>query len=253
MNFLNVITKSSFPFFRAFLDENMHHIQGISAFLEREEDLSNKGMKPRVTPDVSRILSVFSLVSMDPYDLLPNSLKVVFLFQDVYPTPGAACGIATATLNGRIQPTLSNMFKRLSETYKGTDPEHPVEIPPSDGDIRGWCTQGVLPINCAFTTREGEIKAHMDEWAIFSAQLVKWLSDAYPFLVFVLFGKDAQQMKKYINRSTHAVLETSHPSGRGYYAGFDKCDIFNEVNERLRENSRPLIRWENHSYDLSEK
>lgn len=250
-----------------FKNANIHLIQGISNFLEQETEDSEKGLKNKITPRIELIISNFYLTSLDPFDLFPNSLKVVFLFQDVYPKPGAACGVATATLNGVVQPTLSNLYKRMLETYKpkkkvkivSEDPEtheqveveQELDIPVPrlvDGDIRGWCTQGVLMWNAAMTTRENEIGVHLDEWSLFSQQMMKWMSDTYPYIVFVLFGKKAQLFKKFINASKHTIIETSHPSGLGARYGFDTCNIFNEVNENLELNKRPTINWGNYNY-----
>lgn len=247
---------------REFMEANSHIVDGISNYLDCEAENSQ-----RITPRTELILSTFHLVSMDPYDLFPNSLKVVFVFQDPYPTPGAACGVATATLNGEVQPTLSNIYKRLYETYKPKvsrkvlveDPEsnQMVEVVQEvedkmpnlvDGDIRGWCLQGVLMWNTSMTTRERETQSHMDAWSLFSEQMMRWMSDTFPFIVFVLFGKKAQELKKFINGSKHHIIETSHPSGRGYHYGFHTCNIFNEVNEQLVLNRRPPIKWENYNY-----
>ena len=252
---------------RPFMNANLHIIEGLGNFLEQEMEDAEKGLKNRMTPRIELIMSSFYLVSMDPFDLFPNSLRVVCLFQDVYPTPGAACGVATATLNGSVQPTLSNMYKRLCETYHPkTYHDVTVEDPETheqtnaieeragvmprlvDGDIRGWCSQGVLMWNAAMSTRERETEGHMAEWSLFSEQMMKWISDIFPFVVFVMFGKKAQLLKKFINASKHSIIETSHPSGRGYYYGFDKCDVFNQVNEHLSLNKRLPIKWENYNY-----
>lgn len=267
MKFVELVEQYCPFWLQEFRNANIHLVQGISNFLEQEMEDGDKGLKNRITPRIELILSTFYLVSMDPYDLFPNSLKVVWMFQDVYPTPGAACGVATCTLNGVIQPTLSNIYKRMLETYKpkkkvillNEDPEtherveteQELDIPVPrlvDGDIRGWCTQGVLMWNAAMSTRERETEAHLEEWSLFSQQMMKWMSDTFPYIVFVLFGKKAQLFKKYINASKHTILETSHPSGRGYFYGFDKCNIFNEVNDNLVMNGRKPIEWGNYNY-----
>lgn len=267
MKFIELIENYCPFWLREFANANSHLVQGMSNFLEQEEGDSNKGLKARITPRIELILSAFHLVSMDPYDLFPNSLKTIFIFQDPYPTPGAACGVATATLTGNVQLTLSNIYKRLTETYKPKiirriqieDPEthQQVEIEQesegklrnlTDGDIRGWCLQGLLMWNVSMTTREKETEAHIEEWSLFSQQMMKWISDTFPFVVFVLFGKKAQLFKKHINASKHHIIETSHPSGRGYFYGFDKCNIFNEVNQQLTSNYRTPIKWENYNY-----
>lgn len=254
MNLID-LARNYAPFFmKEFFRENSHIVQGISNFLECEEEDATNGLKGKITPRIEMVFSTFHLVSMDPYDLFPNSLKVVFMFQDTYPTPGCACGVATATLNGRVQPTLSNMFKRLHETYKptviagdGSIVDKP--IPPlQNGDIRGWCSQGVLMYNAALSTREKETEAHMEEWSIFTSQLLKWISETFPFVVFVFFGKKAQGFSKFINPSKHVILTTSHPSGLGFHHGFNNCDIYNEVNMALTEHKRNPIRWEDYKY-----
>jgi uracil-DNA glycosylase len=102
--------------------------------------------------------------------------------------------------------------------------------------------------NAALTTREREIGAHLDTWQCFTARMIEWLSETYPFLVFVMFGKEAQGYGKYINSNKHAILKTSHPAGRGYNHGFHDCDIFNEVNKILETNKREPIQWENYQY-----
>ncbi len=222
---------------RAWVEENAYRIDAMSNFLELEYS-----DRP-VTPPKGQIMSTFHLVSMDPWGLFPNSLRVVFLFQDVYPTPGAACGVATASLNGRVQETLANMWKRLQETSpSGSIPAL------ENGDIRGWCTQGVLMTNVALTTREHTIMAHMFEWKGFTECLLDWISETFPFIVFVFFGKEARGLQSRIDGQKHKVINTSHPSGRGYYAGFHESNIFNEVNEALSSKGYGTINWANYSY-----
>lgn len=243
------------PFWlQPFIKDNIHHIQCLSNLIEQEEKDGKK-----VTPSISKIFSTFYLVSLDTLDLFPNSIKVVFLFQDVYPKPGAACGIATCTTNGHAQETLKNIFKRLKETYKiqrkytneqGIDVSIDEDINTDfiDGDIRGWCSQGVLLWNVGMTTIENEIGSHIENWSLFCGQLIKYLSETYPYLVFVLFGKEAQKFKSKINSIKHDILTTSHPAGRGYFHGFHESDIFNQVNNCLERNLRPKIQWQEYRY-----
>lgn len=224
----------------SFFEQNKYIIEGISNFLELK---TKEGAL--ITPKVNVVLSAFNFVSLDPGGILPNSVKVVFLFQDPYPKPGAACGIATCTLNGFAQPTYKNMFKRLRETY---EPMKDLKDKDINGDLRSWCTQGVLMLNAALTTEEYEYLAHEDEWRLFTKQLIKWLSDTFPFLVFVLFGRKAQMYSKSISGTKHIVISTSHPADRGYESGFGTSNIFNEVNEHLINYKYDPIRWEDYKY-----
>lgn len=240
---------------KSFLSSYEHILEAISNFLDSEEEEAQAGKQGKVTPSIDRIFSAFYLVSLDPEGLFPNSLRVVMMFQDTYPTPGCACGVALATLNGRAQPSLGNFYKRLTETYKvtkedATGEKVEMEMPTLiGGDIRGWCAQGVLLMNAAMTTRENEMMVHMNQWSIWTVPLLKWLSETFPYLVFVFFGKESQSFAGHINGSKHTILSTSHPSGRGYNYGFSTCDIFNEINDHLRRNLRPPIQWEDYRYD----
>lgn len=240
--------------------ENEHIIQAISNYIESDIStpcLNEKTKRmdlPTITPRVELIFSAFYLVSFDPYGLHNNSLKVVLLFQDIYPTAGAACGVALASLNDSVQSPLLNFYHRIQDTYINTitsDDGQIAKVPYPDlttGDIRGWCTQGVLMLNSSLTTRVGELESHIEEWSMFTMQLIKYLSETFPFLVFGLFGKRAQKYKKYINSNKHSILETSHPTKRGNTYGFGQCNIFNEINECLVGNLREAIQWQSYKY-----
>ena len=233
--------------FRVFVDEYFHLIECISNFLSRENKAYELGKyRNKVTPPMEKMMAAFSLVSFDPDGLMPNSIKAVFVFMDAYPRKGAACGVPVVTLDGQIQPTLANLYKRLKETYKiptysasYDDLDHkdkwedsvlafergilPEELP--DGDIRGLSSEGVFFLNCALTTRENEIKVHIDEWSLITEPLIKWLSRTFPFLVFVFFGKEAQNYSSHVSASKHKIICTSHPSNAGYNAGFGNSNI----------------------------
>lgn len=210
-----------------FLDNNDHLIEAIANYMEHEDN---------VTPSSRDVWNALHLVSFDRLDLFPNSLKVVIMLQDPYPKPGAAMGVAMATTNGTIQQTLSNFHKRMRETVG-------VERLRS-GDIRGLALQGVLMMNASFTTLNNKINAHVDAWSIFTRQLVNWLTETFPFLIFVFLGRKAAEYADMVtDRDKHPVITTSHPSGLGYFHGFHECDIFNEINEHLVRHHRDPIDW----------
>lgn len=246
MRFYDLMCNHAPVSLRDYIQSDMHIIEAISNFIEIEEDNHRRGTAEKVTPRMELILSAFNLVSFDIEGLFPNSLKVVFMFQDVYKQPNLACGVATCTLNGIAQPTLKNIFKRLSETYKLPD-ENPMKQY-TDGDIRGWATQGILLWNAALTTREHQTESHILHWSIFTKRMIKWISDRFPYLIFVFFGKKAQEYQHIIDESKHKSLSTSHPSPLGYNYGFHETNVFNEINQHLTLNKRDPIKWENHTY-----
>lgn len=236
MNLIDYVTNHSPPMMKDFFDQNIHIIEGISRFIEEE----NKQEDVEVTPYVPQIFSSLHLVSMDREGLLPNSLKVVIMLQDPY-QQGCACGVAMSTLDGSVPVSLRNVNKVLRQ-YKSDIPKF------SNGDIRGWCTQGVLLWNAALTTRLGKSKMHTQEWNIFSQRFVKYLSSNFRFLVFVLLGADAKAYTNYIDQSNHCILTTSHPVARDISNTFLTSDIFTKINEALISMNVEPIRWEDYSY-----
>lgn len=234
MNFLDII-KRDFPLeLHEFIEENEYTIESISNWLTTVK---------RITPDINSVLAAFKYVSFDQGMLFPNSLRLVMLFQDPYPGIGHACGIATMTQNTKPQPTLSNILKRIQDTV---DPS--MDIHPPTGDIRGWCMQGILLINCAFTTEETLIKAHIEQWQYFTKPLIQYISRKYENIVFAGFGADARKLLEECADKKHPLLSTSHPSGRGMIHGFNTSDIFNEINGKLSACGRIPINWTKYKY-----
>lgn len=235
MNLVEYVEQYAPVQMRKFFSDNMHIIEAISEFLESERDSDI-----RITPDISQIFSSLHLISMDREGLLSNSLKVVICLQDPY-QQGCAHGVAMSTLNGEITVSLRNVY-RVLKSYKKDIPKF------TSGDIRGWCTQGVLLWNAALTTRLGTSKAHTKEWSIFTYNFIRWLSTEFKFLVFVLLGADAKAYQRDIDLSRHVVLTTSHPVARENSNTFLTSDIFTKVNEVLVFMEREPVRWEEYSY-----
>lgn len=227
----------SFPpsFLDKFIQDNDHILTAVANYIEQQEN---------ITPPPRMIWDAFHLVSFDKECLFPNSLKVVIIFQDPYPQERMASGVAMSTTNGRIPSTLYNFHKRMKDTIT----DYPIPDLRS-GDVRGLCLQGVLLLNASLTTEVRTPNAHSDAWSLFTVQLIRWMVDTFPFLVFVTLGRNAGSYADHItNRRIHPVITTSHPSGMGYKYGFNNCDIFNEVNEHLTSNGRVPIKWNDLHY-----
>lgn len=236
MSFKELVRKYHPVSMKNFFIENDHIIEAVSNFLDSEiED------DKIICPDISQILSCLYIVSMDKHLIFPNSLKVVFLLQDPYKYRRQAHGVAMSTLNGEVPVSLRNVQKVLKK-YKEDFPKI------TNGDIRGWCTQGVLLWNAALTTIEGQSRCHYEEWTLFTTQFIRWLSAEFNGLVFVLFGRDSQNYKGDIDQSKHYVLCTSHPVARDPHNIFLESSIFNDINEILANNHRETIKWEEYSY-----
>ena len=83
-----------------------------------------------------------------------ESVRVVIVGQDPYPTPGHAVGLAFSA-NRDVRPlprSLANIYRELHDALGITPAEH--------GDLLRWVDQGVLLLNTSLTVRQGEAGSH---------------------------------------------------------------------------------------------
>jgi len=219
---------------RPFFSQIPHIIKGISLFLEKENT------ETEVTPPIELIFSSLHLISFDPKGFLPNTLRVVFVLQDPYPQSGYAHGVAMSVRDGSIPMSLRNVEKVLKKSYP--------TFSLVNGDIRGWCCQGVLLWNTTLTTRVGVSRSHVCEWRDFNDLFIKYISTTFDFLVFVLFGSDARRLKGLIDVTKHVIIETSHPVARHPHNTFLDTNIFEDINCALVENRYDPIQWDDIHY-----
>lgn len=109
-----------------------------------------------------------------------------------------------------------------------------------------WCSQGVLLLNAVLTVRRGEAASHAKRgWERFTDAVIARLSAARPGLVFLLWGRYAQEKGRVIaRRGEHAVLTAAHPSGLSASRGFFGCCHFSRTNEWLTQHGRQPIDWQ---------
>lgn len=210
---------------REFFEQRMKYIKAVSDTVDKDVKLGEI-----VLPPMEYLWNAFVYTAH-------NNVKVVLLGQDPYPTPGNATGLSFSVKKGNeIPKSLINMYNVLAKTVYGFEiPEH--------GDLTNWAIQGVLMINTAYTVIAGKPNSHSRTWKQFTDPLIEYLSDNYNNLVFLLWGKEAQKYRKFIDKRKHLVLETSHPSPLGYHCGFKDSDHFNQTNEYLIKNKKSPINW----------
>lgn len=217
-----------FPWaWRDFFEKKMKMIKCISDVIEK--DVANGQI---VLPKIDFLWNAFIHTS-------PQNLKVVILGQDPYPNIEDACGMAFSVSRDRnceLPKSLINIFDVLSKTVPN------FEIP-SHGDLSDWAVQGVLLVNTALTVISGCRNSHARPWSQFSNALIEYLSDNFDHIVFMLWGKQAQSFRKYIDKRKHLVLETSHPSPLSFTYGFNECNHFNQANEYLKLHGKKEIDW----------
>jgi len=199
-------------------------------FLELKKFLIKDEKKYIVCPKGQDIFNAFNLTSF-------NNVKVVILGQDPYHGKEQAHGLSFSVPNHIKQPpSLKNIFKELSQDMK---------IPiPRRGNLTFWAKQGVLLLNSILTVRLKEAGSHQKKgWEIFTDTVIHKLSKERNGIVFMLWGKYAQEKAKIIDNNKHLILTAPHPSPFSAYTGFFGCNHFSKTNEFLKENGKNEIDW----------
>ncbi|AAK57160.1 T114 [Tupaiid betaherpesvirus 1] len=167
----------------------------------------------------------------------PEDVHVVIIGQDPY-HDGSANGLAFATTGDRIPPSLRNIFKELVRSVPGFEM-------PGSGCLDGWCEQGVLLLNSVFTVLRGRPGSHEHlGWQTLCDALIRQLSERREHLVFMLWGKLAQEKEYLIHPTRHLILRSCHPSPRVTSTSFVGNDHFRRANEYLLTHGSPAIRWQ---------
>ena len=176
---------------------------------------------------------IFNAFEMSPFE----KTKLVILGQDPYHGPGQAHGLCFSVPDGvRPPPSLQNIFKELN-----TDVGMPI---PQTGNLSPWAKQGVLLLNAYLTVLANAPASHSQAgWGEFTDTVIKKLSDLKKNLVFLLWGKFAQEKQSLIDETKHYVLKAAHPSPFSADKGFFGCRHFSKANTYLMKNGMDPIDW----------
>jgi len=190
------------------------------------------GSGKTILPMQAEIFKTFNKCSVD-------SVKVVLIGQDPYPTAGHANGLCFS-LNSDVKPlarSLINIFKEI---------ENDLNVPmPNNGDLTRWAEQGVLMLNAILTVEEGKPQSHKGlGWEKFTDAVVAKIAASKENVVFILWGAYAHKKGKGIDRTKHFVLESGHPSplsaNQGKWFGNKH---FSKTNAYLLANKQTPIKW----------
>ncbi|MES2702515.1 MAG: uracil-DNA glycosylase [Bacteroidota bacterium] len=176
---------------------------------------------------------IFNAFEFTPF----NKVKVVILGQDPYHNPGQAHGLSFSVPD-KVQPppSLLNIFKELQE-----DLGLPVTY---TGNLEKWAKQGVLLLNASLTVEASKPMSHSSiGWHLFTDEVIKHVSQHKDHVVFMLWGKFAQNKEALIDPAKHLILKAAHPSPLSAYNGFYGCRHFSKTNSWLREKGETPIDW----------
>ena len=176
---------------------------------------------------------IFNAFNHTPFD----NVKVVILGQDPYHGKGQAHGLSFSVPDGvRPPPSLINIFKELRD-----DTGLPI---PKSGNLTPWADHGVLLLNASLTVRDGEPNSHSKiGWTQFTDSVISIISAEKEHVVFMLWGKYAQEKQALIDETKHLVLRAAHPSPYSANSGFFGCKHFSKANKYLMDNGIDPVDW----------
>ena len=178
---------------------------------------------------------IFNAFNHTPFD----QVKVVILGQDPYHGTNQAHGLSFSVQKGMVvPPSLKNMYKELANEYAN------FKIP-NHGNLTSWADQGVLLLNATLTVRAHEAGSHQNKgWEIFTDKVISELSEQRKGIIFLLWGRYAQQKEHLIDTQKHHVLKAAHPSPFSAYNGFFGSGHFVKANAFLVGQGLTPINWQ---------
>ncbi|WP_078593440.1 uracil-DNA glycosylase [Evansella clarkii] len=201
------------------------YYKALREFLKKEYN------EKTVYPDMHNIFNALQTTSY-------KNTKAVILGQDPYHGPGQAHGLSFSVQPGvKIPPSLKNIYRELHE-----DLGHPV---PEHGFLQKWAEEGVLLLNTVLTVEKGHAASHKGRgWERFTNKIIEKLNERKEPVVFILWGKHAQEKEELITNSHHYIIRSPHPSPFSARRGFFGSRPFSKTNKFLKETGSKEIDWE---------
>jgi len=203
----------------------------------------------RFTPVLKQVFRAFEECPLD-------KLKVVVIGQDPYPQGPlvtrdgkdgmvrevsrfpVADGLTFSCSNTNTpQPSLKYIFKALEETVYPDGYTW-------DPDLKRWSNQGILLLNCALTTELNKTGSHYAMWHDFLVFLFDYLHVDHPEVIYLYFGKKAQEWAAHIPDEGNQLF-ASHPASAAYQEAerWDCSDIFNKASVLVKKQFNEDIIW----------
>lgn len=196
-------------------------------FLKVQEEYSHF----QIFPPADDIFNAFHLTPL-------NKVKVVILGQDPYHNIGQAHGLSFSVKPGiEAPPSLVNIYKELNEDLGC--------YIPNNGYLVKWAEQGVLLLNTVLTVRAHQANSHRGiGWEDFTNAVIRILNEQDRPIVFLLWGRPAQNKMSMLNNPNQLILTAPHPSPLSAYRGFFGCRHFSRTNEFLVQHGLEPIDWQ---------
>ena len=180
-------------------------------------------LEPQLTPPPALAMRAFQ----EPFE----SVKVLLIGQDPYPTKDVACGLAFAVSDASKQPqSLKNLMKELATDLPQVS---------NSGRLERWSSQGVMLLNSALTTKVGAAGAHAKIWSGFTKAVIEHLDSSS--LVCLSLGEHAKKLSALIVQGD--IVQATHPSPLSASRGFFGSRVYSRVNSALQAKGLAPIDW----------
>lgn len=179
-------------------------------------------------PALPNVFRAFKLCSL-------KDCRVVMIGMDPYPDKFMGKPRATGILFGNNKDVPEDKLSPSLQVVKESaiNFEIPHNIITFDQTLESWAKQGILMINSALTCELNKVGSHVNQWGPFVSKLLKNLSERETGIVYILFGRQAQTLKPYINERYNDIIEIEHPA---YFARSNKImpySVFRQMNDIL--------------------
>lgn len=211
-------------------DEILAPVFQSENYQELHNFLKEEYQTKTIYPDMYHIFTAFKLT---PF----AKTKVVILGQDPYHNPGQATGMSFSVNPGiALPPSLKNIYKELYDDVGGVPVDH--------GYLKKWADQGVLLLNAVLTVPYGKANGHQGKgWEFVTDQAIKCLSERGK-VVFILWGRFAQNKIPLIDQNKNFIIKSSHPSPFSADRGFFGSRPFSRCNDALKQFNEAPIDWQ---------
>jgi uracil-DNA glycosylase len=179
------------------------------------------------------------------YHCPPNLLKLIVIGMDSYPGKYKngtlqADGISFSCSNSpdkKLQPSLEYMYNAI---------EKELEIPLNrNPDLRPIANQGVILGNRALNCKLNKTGSFIGKWDFFWEYFIKEvITTHFQGVPFLLLGKEAQRLEKYIMPLTNPIFKLSHPSAAArIQSDWETKGYFKTINKIITLNGQEPINW----------
>lgn len=194
------------------------------------EQIDNEALSKTIFPNPDDVFRVF--------ETRPEDIKVVILGQDPYYNIGQANGLAFSTNDNVATPrSLKNIFKEL---------ESDLGLVRTNPNLTDWHEQGVFLLNTALTVPEKEPNAHKKLWKRFTDDLLDYLTEVNPEILYIMWGGNAKEHGQHIKQKLNCndkILYSSHPSPLSARHSFFGSKPFSWTNTQLKRQGKAPIDW----------